>query len=178
MIVKKIINYITDIFEVGDIAKKYDRKYIIFEEALIANDPTIDDEKLYDQVIKKVGKENVIIKLHPRIENNRFSKKGIKTLGSDGIPWEAITFTNDFSDKVFIAINSNTIPNYKMFFGNNFIGIMLFKMIKTNSICMNEKYSQFWENFEAIKGKKGVYFPKTVTEFNNLLEEIKENKIK
>ena len=173
---KEIVNLVNYIFEVGDVSKNYDRKYIIFEEAMLANDPSVKDEELYDKIIKKVGSDNVIIKLHPRTNEDRFTKKGIKTLGSDGIPWEAITFASDFGDKVFITIGSNTVPNYKMFNGDDMMGIMLFKFVKTNLICMEERYKSFWNKFAAEENKRGIHFPKTEEEFFNLLDEIEKGK--
>ncbi len=174
---KEFKKTIDDIFNVGDALKKYDKKYIIFEEAMFANDPEIDDERIIDKIIDIVGKDNVIIKLHPRTSEDRFSKKGIKTLGSDGIPWEALTCVGDFSDKVFITISSSSITTYKTIFGNKIKAYMLFKFIKPNLIAFDSKYAEFWEKFGVITKEGGVCMPNNEEEFfGKLTEEVKKGK--
>ena len=126
---------------------------------------------MFDNIINIVGKENVIIKLHPRTNEDRFSKKGIKTLGSDGVPWEAITCVGDFSNKIFIAISSSSITTHKMLFGNNMRAYMLFKFLQPGLKQFDKKYDHFWQNIEEKDFKKGgIYLPKTEKEFYNMLK--------
>ncbi len=153
---KTIIDYL---FEATEEVKKYDRKYIILEEAFLANVPDVDDEKIFDEIIEQVGKENVLIKLHPRTYEDRFTKKGIKTIGQSGVPFEALALCGDFSDKVLIGISCGTIPTYRMLFGNDFDGYMLFKYIKPDVPWFKERYSGFWDKIEAKPGERGIHYP-------------------
>ena len=167
---KEFKDNIDYIFESSKSAKKYDRKYIIFEEAMLANQKKIDDEKIFDEIINIVGKENAIIKLHPRTNNDRFTKKGIKTLGNDGIPWEAIALCGDFSKNIFITIGSGSVTSYRMLFGNNMKAYMLFKFIKPNMMQFNEKYYEFWEKMKSKDNNSGILLPETNEEFHNMLK--------
>lgn len=173
ILTKDMVKNISYIFNVGDSWKKYDKKFIIFEEAMLANNDSIDDEKIIDKIIEKVGKDNVIVKLHPRTNTDRFSKKGVKTLGSDGIPWEALALTHDFSDKVFISISSGSLTTHKLLLGNNMKGYLLFKLFDLEYIKQfNPKYYKFWDKIASKNTeKRGIFIPKTEDEFYNKLKE-------
>ena len=159
----ELIDYI---FNASEIIKKYDKKYIIFEEAMLANCDNVDDFSIYKDIIEKVGSENVIVKLHPRTKNDRFSKLGVKVLGSDGIPWEAIMLAAQFKDKVLITIGSGSITNCRMLFGGNVESYMLFKIVKPDLPHFQGNYDELWNK---IANSEGLHIPNTIKEFNELL---------
>ena len=164
--IREIIDYL---FDASKEVKKYDKKYIILEEAFLANVPDVDDEGIFDRIIQNVGIENVIVKLHPRTNTDRFTKKGIKTIGQSGVPFEALALCGDFSDKKLIGISCGTIPTYRMLFGDNFNGYMLFKYVKPDVPWFKNKYSGFWDRLEAAPGQKGIHFPQSE---NDLYKEL------
>ena len=168
---KEFVELIDYLFDAADEVKKYDRKYIILEEALLANVPDVNDEKVFDNIINAVGKENVLIKLHPRTNKDRFTEKGVKTIGQSGVPFEALALCGDFSNKVLIGISCGTIPTYRMLFGEDFDGYMLFKYVKPNVPWFKDKYVGFWDRLEAQVGNRGIHFPNTEKE---LLEQLKK----
>lgn len=159
----KLVDYL---FQASEEVKKYDKKYIIFEEAMLANQPEVDDEKLFREIAEKVGKENVIIKLHPRTANgDRFKEIGIKTIGTSGVPWEAIVLCGDFSDKILITIGSGSITTYHMLFGDDITAYMLFKFVKPNMPQFNSKYNVYWKGIEAKDGTRGIHMPTSKEKF-------------
>ncbi len=170
------IKTVDHIFSVSKVLKNYDRKYIIFEEAVLANNKDIDDERVFDEIVKIVGRDNAIIKLHPRTSEDRFSKKKIKTLKSDGVPWEALALVGDFSDKVLIAISSSAIPTYKMLIEDKMNAYMLFKFIKTDFKQFAAKYDKFWDKMGILTKNGGIHIPNTEEEFlNDLKKEVDRN---
>lgn len=172
---KKFKEDIKYIFNIGEsLIKNYDKKYIIFEEAMLSEN-NFDDKKMILDIVEKVGKDNVIIKLHPRTKNDRFSKLGIKTLGSDGIPWEAITLTGDFSNKVLIAIGCGSIVNYRLTYGKNMRAILMFKLYKTNLKYLSSNYNKFWDKLKSTYPEGGIYMPETIGELDKILTEIKND---
>ena len=166
---ERIKNLIDYIFDASEEVKKYDRKYIILEEALLANVQNVDDERVFNDIIQKVGIDNVLIKLHPRSKSDRFTDKGVKTIGQSGVPFEALALCGDFSEKKLIGISCGTIPTYRMLFGNNFDGYMLFKYIKPDVPWFKDRYSEFWKRIEAKPGEKGIHFPNTKDELYSQL---------
>ncbi len=171
----KMIDYI---FDASAVLKNYDRKYIIFEEAMLANCDDVDDFSLYKEIIEKLGPENVIVKLHPRTKEDRFSKLGVKVLGSDGVPWEAIMLAGQFNDKVLITIGSGSITNCLMIFGGNVESYMLFKIVKPNLPHFQGHYDELWNKIAKSSEKGGLHIPKTMDEFYSLLLKKNRRKLK
>ena len=159
------------IFNSETSALEYDKKYIILEEF----HPEYNDEEVFNEIINIVGKENVIIKLHPRRNENRFEKKGVKTLGNDGIPWEALAFSSDFSKKVLISIGSGSIISHRILFGDNMRAYLLFKFLGANLKQFDNKYMDFWNKLQSSDEKKGIHMPNTLEEFYSMLEREKRN---
>ena len=56
-----------------------------------------------------VGYENLLVKVHPRDNPERFRSQGFHVAADSGLPWEAIQLCNDFSDKVFITVLSGSV---------------------------------------------------------------------
>lgn len=173
---KEFKKLIDDIFNASSIVKNYDKKFIIFEEATLANNPNVDDEKVFDKIIDIVGKDNVIIKLHPRTYEDRFTRKGIKTLGNEGIPWEALACVGNFQNKVLIAISSSSLTTYKSLFGNKMNGYLLFKFLNPGQEQFSNKYDKFWEKMGKVTQDGGIHIPKNEKDFFELLKkEVKKN---
>lgn len=91
---------------------EYDTKYIFFEESFLAEGTEINDIDLVNKIAARVGKENIMIKIHPRNPVNRFEKLGYKTNQCTYIPWEVILMNmEDLSDKIFITVASACVLN-------------------------------------------------------------------
>lgn len=160
-------NFIETAF--GDISKSdLDAKYIFFEENI--EDPSIDDFSLIMKIAEKVGKDNIVVKLHPRRNVDRFSNLGIKVSKSTGIPWEAFLLVNDYKDKVIITISSNVAFSSRLYFKQNLPTIMLYKITGLNRNIVNvEKYPKYIEDFDKIFGDDKFFIPESVDELLKLL---------
>ena len=120
------------------------------------------------KIAEKVGKENIVVKLHPRRNVDRFSDKGIKVSKSTGIPWEAFLLTNDFKDKVVLTISSSAAFSSRLYFDMNIPTIMLYKITGPNPGIVNvKKYIKYADDFCRKFGDDGFYIP---TSMNELLE--------
>lgn len=95
----------------------YDKKYIFLEESFSAEGAKLDDLEIVEQIALRVGKENIMVKIHPRNPINRFARIGIKTNQDISIPWEVIIMNTDFSDKILITVSSSSILNPRLIFG-------------------------------------------------------------
>lgn len=160
-------NFIQTAF--GDTTKSdLDAKYIFFEENIINS--SIDDFSLIMKIAEKVGKENIVVKLHPRRNIDRFSDKGIKVSKSTGIPWEAFLLTNDFRDKVILTISSSSVFSPRLYFDMNIPTIMLYKIVGPNPGIVNvKKYIKYVEDFKKRFGNNGFFVPNSMSELMKLL---------
>lgn len=128
---KKYRELINQVFDYQNCVDKYDSKYIFFEESFFADGETISDIELVEELAKRVGKDNIMIKIHPRNPKNRFAELGYKTNRNTSIPWEVILLNiGDVSDKVFLTIASSAILNPIMIFGVKIKAYSLYPCLK------------------------------------------------
>lgn len=103
---------VNKIFGYNSQLNEYTTKYIFFEESFLAEGTEINDIELVDKISEHIGKENIMIKIHPRNPINRFAKKGYRTNKYTYIPWEVVLMNmEDLSDKVFITVASACVLN-------------------------------------------------------------------
>lgn len=105
-------------------------KYIFFEEASIQDQYPCNDFELFEMVAKEVGKENIIVKRHPRNRVDRFSAAGYRVMENQTIPWEVCLLQNDVSDKVLVTITSGATMTPQLIFEEAADGIHLAKMLQ------------------------------------------------
>jgi hypothetical protein len=123
---KKIIN---TIFDYSSLKDTYDEKYIFFEESFYAETGYMEDVELVEEISNIVGKENMLIKIHPRNPENRFEKLGYKTNKNTAIPWEVILMNINCEDKILITISSTSILTPSSCFGKKIKSYSLIKCI-------------------------------------------------
>lgn len=148
---------------------EYDRKYIFFEESYFRDGKKMDDLKLVLKIADKVGRENVMVKLHPRSQIDRFADYGIKTNKSVGIPWEVIIMNNDFSDNVFLTIASGSVLSPRILFGDKVPTYMLFNCTETKSDMITTEFFEYLEKFKEKFGNDGFYIPENCNDFLEML---------
>lgn len=128
---KKYCELVNHVFDYQNMEDNYNCKYIFFEESFYADEEIISDVELVEELAKRVGKENIMIKIHPRNPENRFAELGYKTNKNTSIPWEVILLNiGDVSDKVFFTIASSAILNPIMVFGVEIKAYSLYPCLK------------------------------------------------
>lgn len=124
-------NMLNQIFQFEKSKDKYDVKYIFFEESYSSEGFKIDDVELVEKIAKKVGKDNIMIKIHPRNPINRFKERGFKTNTNTEIPWELIVMNNDLSDKVLLTVSSTSVLNPYLLFGDKAKAYILYDCLES-----------------------------------------------
>ena len=144
---------------------EFDKKYIFFEENIIDDD--IDDYSLIMKIADVVGRENLMIKLHPRRAVDRFSEQGIKVSTSTGTPWEAILVQQDLSDRVLLTISSSAAMASRLYFNSNVKTFMLYKLFgKLNqNVQSPEQFLQYMERFQTIYDDGNFFVPENEDRF-------------
>lgn len=141
--IKNILNYI---FDIDNVSLDIQEKYVFFEEPFSLNKKNnINDLELVDELARIVGRENLIVKLHPRTEKNRFEDLNIKTYNNP-LPWELIQLNGDFEKKIFLTISSGSVLQSKILFEENIKTILLFNCISHKPKLVNKKYYKHIEN--------------------------------
>lgn len=164
-ILKSLLNSIFDY-------KKFDftQKYVFFEESFFCDEKGIEDYNLIMNIANIVGKENLIIKLHPRNKIDRFSKQGIKVWDSLGIPWEIYQMNEDYSNKVFFTISSGSILASKLYFDENIKSYFLYNCTEKMSDMVNENFLKYLKMLKNNYDMKCVNIPDSEEEFYKSLD--------
>ena len=139
-------------------------KCIFFEESYYADGIDIRDLEIVDRVSTIIGKANMMIKIHPRNPENRFSKLGYKTNSNTEIPWEIIALNNDFSDTILMTIAlGSSITSHFISGKDANKSIMLYDMKEIDkekltpsisifdTICRKDPYFVFPKDFEDLQ---------------------------
>ena len=105
------------IFDYDTMHDQYEQKYIFMEESFYADGFCVNDVEIIEAVAEIVGKENIMIKIHPRNPVNRFKELGYKTNENTYIPWEAIILNQNMNDKILLTFASSSVINPLRLFG-------------------------------------------------------------
>lgn len=141
-------NLVNNVFQFDPSEQEYDRKYIFFEESFFAEGSEVNDIELIEDLAARVGKENIMVKIHPRNPVNRFQQLGYKTNRNVSIPWEVIVMNSDnLSDKVLITIASSCILNPIIVFGKTVNAYSLFDCIDHVPPILQNGY---WDLVEEV----------------------------
>ena len=137
----------------GDV-DTYDKPYLFMEESFFADRFPVDDVRLVEMMADKVGKENVMVKLHPRNPENRFEKLGIKTNRVFSTPWELILLNTDLQNCTLVSISSSSILQPYLLLGMPIKAISLLKLLP--------------EKPGNMKGELGVFMQALFDKYNNI----------
>ena len=111
------MNMLNTLFNYAECKDEYDKKVIFFEESYYVEGESVPDIQIVEQIAQKIGKENVMIKVHPRNPINRFRQLGYKTNTDSFIPWELIVLNQDMREKIFVTIASGAAINPYLYIG-------------------------------------------------------------
>lgn len=164
------LNRINRIFGYGLLEDDYNKRVIFFEESYSADGKTVDDVDLLEEIAKVVGKDNIIVKIHPRNPTNRFSEHGFVTNTNTSIPWEVILINGDFSESIFVTMASNAAMNPYFLFGKTTPAFLLFKCSKTPD-AMYKDIIEFDDQL-CSKYPDIFFIPQSYTEMISKIKEL------
>lgn len=127
---KKILNKIMG-YKPGH-SEVFKAKFIYFDQAF-QFDKTINAAKeILKHIVKVVGSDEVIVKLHPRTDIDSYSADC--KVANINIPFEIITLNGNMENKVLISINSTACFNPKMVFDEEPFVILLYRLVDNSGI--------------------------------------------
>lgn len=146
----------------------YKQKVIFFEESYYADEIESNDIELVEQIAAKVGKENIIIKIHPRNPKNRFKELGYSTNKNLSIPWEVIAMNMDLSNKILISIASVAVIEPRTMLAQKYTGILLMDLLTDNSF-LKKNITNLYEKI-CLKNRETIKIIGNMEELWNILE--------
>jgi hypothetical protein len=100
---------LNQIYKFQNIKDTFLEKVIFFEESYFQDGINTNDIQLVEKIALEYGKDNLLIKTHPRNMVNRFAALGYKTNTDHNIPWELIAMNIDLDNKVLITMTSTAV---------------------------------------------------------------------
>lgn len=101
---------IKKIFETEKLGLSYSQKYIYFTSVYdFEGGEAIGEYEVACNIAALVGKENLLIKMHPRDTRSIYVDNSFTVDKNSNIPWEVIQLSRDFSDKVFLTATSGSV---------------------------------------------------------------------
>jgi len=167
---RKLLNFIFAYN--GESENASNKKIIFFEEAKSSDGIVINDISIVNHIAKIVGKENILIKLHPRSKTDRFNRIGYETNSNKLIPWEVLYMNHDFSNTLFISTASSSIVHPVILFGEKIKAVFIFKLVHAVLPAELQSHQRFIENVIENKYKECFLIPNSFDELNNIIEKL------
>lgn len=158
------VSLLNMVFDYNKHIENYDYKYIFFEESYFADGIDIGDMKIVEEISHIVGKDNLLIKIHPRNPVNRFKDRGFHTNADTSLPWEVIALNINLENKTLITIASgSSITSYFVSGRAAKHSLLLYEMdildrnkltpslVVFDKICKNSEYFVHPQNLEQLK---------------------------
>ena len=103
------------VFDYDSGANPINEKFMYFGGSEDIDGVGIHEDQIVATIADIVGKENLIVKMHPRDTRDVYDKMGIKVFKGKSVPWEIMAIANDFSDKVFMTVSSSSLITGNVF---------------------------------------------------------------
>jgi hypothetical protein len=174
---RQFVEGVNNVFGYDGKENIFDKKVIFFEEWFHEDGYEVGDEKVVDLIADIVGKDNLMIKRHPRATDNRWSRNGYITNGSSGIPWEVIALNQDMSDKILVGMMcSSMVSTYRLFgIGGRMLsyacltGFEFKAKDKKDVVQVNQEF--FYKMFTDFYPNQ-IHFPKDENAFKTILRQL------
>ena len=149
-------------------------KYIFMETSLFDMNIMSNELEIFETIAKFVGKENIIVKRHPRNRVDRFSSLGYKVMEESSVPWEVIILENHDSikQKFVCSVFSQTIFSPFDVFNIDVKCIMLLNLLRHHVFWYEKKE---WKDYvtktisEVNAENIGIYLPENEDELIDVL---------
>lgn len=148
--------------------------YTLFKNKVIFLDSCFYDHELerrqleyLNLLIKRFGKEKIIVKMHPRSKETKYDKD-LDIIYSH-IPFEIIAANMDIENNIFVSITTSIIINFKLMLGKEPIVIYMNRMNRTANKSEVERV--FYRVRDFYSSNK-FFIPANSSELKKYLAEI------
>jgi len=118
--------------------KQYDKyKYIFLSSVCdFEGGESIGEFSLVEKIVKKIGSDNILVKLHPR-DTRQHADLHIDK--NSKIPWEVMLLISNFDDKIIMTTTSNSLISANLIFESSGKNVFLYRLcnISQNDLACN-----------------------------------------
>lgn len=127
---KEFIDTLNYIFDYKPEDNIFSQRYIYLGTCLDSDGFVINEHELVYKLVDLVGKDNLIVKPHPRDASTAYISAGLNIYKSASVPWELVLLNSDFSDRVFVSSLSGSMVTAPAIIGKNYESYYLYPIIK------------------------------------------------
>lgn len=158
-------------------AQPIKEKMIFFEGAFWGDGHLANEMDLFFAIADYIGKENIVVKRHPRNPVDRFTPLGFHVMEQQYLPWEVMIKDIDLSQKVLVSVASFTAFSAKEMYGRVSRSILLEDLLQGKvSFLEDEGYRAFFRRAEEIFNRNETvsWRPKNMRELEIVLDVLGE----
>lgn len=170
---KQLVEILNKVFDYNHDPLLENKQIFLFEDGRHFFSGSDEEMVIISEIAKRVGKDNIVVKMHPRRTVNRWATLGIDIIKSYNVPWELIQLNNNCSGKFFLTVSSAVVFSSSLYFGDNCKNILLYKCLRESAEGLDDKFDTFVKRFMKIYGESSILIPKNYDELMNYI--IKEN---
>lgn len=135
---KRFIQIINKVFNYHPVCDTYPQRYVFFASSADIDGNPVGETELVLQIADLVGKENLLVKMHPRDGRDVYEKQEITVSRNSAIPWEVIQLNQDFSNHVFLTVSSGSVVNASAMLGDRIPTFFLHPLVKGRNAYIDD----------------------------------------
>lgn len=168
---EQLLSILNKIFPISTQTDQYNRKYIMLTSVYdFEGGAPVGEFELTQKIAEIVGKENLLIKLHPRDFRTVYEDAGFTVDRNSDYPWEVIQLSMDFSDKVLLTANSGGVLSISMVMKQKPIVFFLYPFCNMEA---NPQMAKIVRNIQTILSDPKTQNQLTGVSVPDYLDEIK-----
>lgn len=129
----------------------------------------IGELELAKKIAVKVGTENLLVKVHPRDDKEKYIQAGLNVDNNSSVPFEVIQIYNDFSDKILVTTLSGSILNFNVILESAPLSYYGYKLCKLDANPLALHYREVLEGYlnGDDLGLRNIYVMNNIEELLN-----------
>lgn len=126
---KDFLDKLNTIFDYDPSANSFPQKYIYFSTSADIDGNPVGETEIILKLAELVGKDNLLVKIHPRDGRDVFERAGLTVSRNSSLPWEVIQLNHDFTKHIFISLSSGSTVNITAMKNENIPVFLLFPLV-------------------------------------------------
>ena len=122
--------------------------------------------EMINRIADKVGRDNLIVKLHPASDVNKYSNYNLNIIKTSNF-MELILLNINIENQVVFSICSSAAFNFYLAFGKKTKIILLYNLFE--SVSLSQGIKSFIHKFASIYTSNWILMPNSFSEFDNIL---------
>lgn len=153
----RLLSALNTTFDYDPSAHSFPQKYVYFSTSADIDGHPVGETEIILKLADLVGKDNLLVKVHPRDGRDVFARNGLPVSRDSSTPWEVIQLNHDFTAHVFISLSSGSIINVTAMMNENIPTYMLYPLVAGKDTYMDtEHYARIANVINALKSIEGV----------------------